>query len=313
MKQITSLLLFLSLGAGLMAQQGKITGTVTDPVTGKAISEVIVRVGEQQVTSDANGNYEIGGLNYGEQTLTIIAIGFETFETTVTVSATPVNVKAELTSKTIADNERKGISEVNLADLSTDDEGRDQSVSGLLHSSGDVFTSTASYTLGAMYFRVRGYDGENFATYMNGINVNDPENGRTSWSEWGGLNDATRNKESINGISASRFSFGSLGGSTNIITRASLQRKQTKFTYSFSNKTYTNRAMFTYSTGLMKNNWAFTVSGSRRWGEGGYVKGVFYDAWAYFVSAEKKINDQHSIGITAYGSPTKRGQQGGSI
>lgn len=312
MKQITSLLLSLLLSYGLMAQQGKITGNVTDQVGGKAISEAIVSVGTQQTVSDINGYYEIGGLSYGEHSITIIAIGFENFETTVTVSATPVNVKAGLTSKTAAENERKGITEVNLAELSTDDDGRGQSVSGLLHSSGDIFTSTASYTLGAMYFRVRGYDGENFATYMNGINVNDPENGRTSWSEWGGLNDATRNKESINGISASRFSFGALGGSTNIITRASLQRKQTKFTYSMSDKTYTNRAMFTYSTGLMKNNWAFTVSGSRRWGEGGYVKGVFYDAWAYFVSAEKKINEHHSIGFTAYGSPTVRGQQGGS-
>ncbi|MFZ4401885.1 MAG: carboxypeptidase regulatory-like domain-containing protein [Bacteroidales bacterium] len=312
MKQITSLLLFLLLGAGLMAQQGKITGTVTDQVTGKAIPEAIVRVGTQQVTSDANGYYEIGGLSFGEKTLTIIAIGFENYETTVNVSATPVKVKAELATKTAAENERKGISEINLADLSTEDEGKGQNVSGLLHSSGDIFTSTASYTLGAMYFRVRGYDGENFATYMNGINVNDAENGRASWSEWGGLNDATRNKESVNGINASRFSFGSLGGSTNIITRASMQRKQTKFTYSMSDKTYTNRAMFTYSTGLMKNNWAFTVSGSRRWGEGGYVKGVFYDAWAYFFSAEKKINEHHSIGFTTFGSPTKRGQQGGS-
>ncbi|MCX6232221.1 MAG: carboxypeptidase regulatory-like domain-containing protein [Bacteroidetes bacterium] len=312
MKQITFLLFFLFLGFGLMAQQGKVSGVITDQVTGKAIPEAIVRVGDIQVASDKNGFYEIGGLKYGELTLTIIAVGFENFESTITISATPAVVKAEMTSKTAAENERKGITEVNLADLSTDDDNKDQSVSGLLHSSGDVFTSTASYVLGAMYFRVRGYDGENFAIYMNGVNVNDAENGRASWSEWGGLNDATRNKESINGISASRFSFGALGGSTNIITRASQQRKQTKFTYSLSNKTYSNRAMFTYSTGLMNNNWAFTVSGSRRWGEGGYVKGVFYDAWAYFVSAEKKINEHHSIGITAYGSPTRRGQQGGS-
>ncbi|MEI6696214.1 MAG: TonB-dependent receptor [Bacteroidota bacterium] len=312
MKQITLLLLFLFCGAGLMAQQGKITGNVTDQVSGKAISEAIVRVGAQQVVSDINGHYEIGGLNKGEQTLTIIAIGFENFETVINVGATPVNVQAGLTPKSVVENDRKGISEVNLADLSTEDESKGQSVSGLLHSSGDIFTSTASYTLGAMYFRIRGYDGENFATYMNGINVNDAENGRASWSEWGGLNDATRNKESVNGISASRFSFGSLGGSTNIITRASMQRKQTKFTYSMSDKTYTNRAMLTYSTGLMQNNWAFTISGSRRWGEGGYVKGVFYDAWAYFFSAEKKINDHHSLGLTFYGSPTRRGQQGGS-
>ncbi len=131
MKQITSLLLFLFLGAGLMAQQGKITGSVTDQDTGKATSEAIVRVGEQQVVSDVNGYYKIGGLKYGEQTITIIAIGFEDFETTVTVSATQVNVKAKLTSKIAAEDERRGIAEINLADLSTDDEGGGQSISGL--------------------------------------------------------------------------------------------------------------------------------------------------------------------------------------
>jgi hypothetical protein len=119
-----------------------------------------------------------------------------------------------------------------------------------------------------------------------------------------------RNKDVVSGLGAARFSFGSVGGVTNIITRASLQRKQNKLTYSLSNKGYTNRIMYTFSTGLMKNNWAFTVSGSRRWGNESYVKGVFYDAWAYFAAVEKKINDKHSLALTIYGSPTKRGMQG---
>ena len=312
MRQITLLLLFLLCGAGLMAQQGKLTGNVYDQSTGKAISEAAVVVGSTQTVSDANGYFEISALNYGEISMTVTAVGFEKYEATVKIASKQNYVKAELISRVAADNERKGISEVNISELEGEDENKGQSVSGLLHSSGDIFTSTASYTLGAMYFRMRGYDSENFSVYMNGINVNDPENGRASWSEWGGLNDATRNKEVNNMISSSRFGFGGLGGATNIITRASKQRKQTKFTYSLSDKTYTNRAMFTYSTGLMDNNWAFTISGSRRWGEGGYVKGVFYDAWAYFASIEKKINEHHSIGLTVYGSPTRRGQQAGA-
>lgn len=295
-----------------MAQQGKLTGNVYDQSTGKAVSQAIVVIGTTQTVSDANGYFEISDLKYGEISLTIVAIGFEKYEATVKIASKQNYVKAELMSRVAADNERKGISEVNISELEGDDENKGQSVSGLLHSSGDIFTSTSSYTLGAMYFRMRGYDSENFSVYMNGINVNDPENGRASWSEWGGLNDATRNKEVNNMISSSRFGFGGLGGATNIITRASKQRKQTKFTYSLSDKTYTNRAMFTYSTGLMDNDWAFTISGSRRWGEGGYVKGVFYDAWAYFLSAEKKINEHHSIGLTVYGSPTRRGQQAGA-
>jgi len=106
MKQITLLLLFLFLGVGLMAQQGKVSGVITDQVTGKAIPEAIVRVGEQQAASDQNGAYEITGIKYGEYTLTVIAVGFENFESTVTISATPAKIKAELTSKTAAENER---------------------------------------------------------------------------------------------------------------------------------------------------------------------------------------------------------------
>ncbi|KUK58896.1 MAG: hypothetical protein XD81_0976, partial [Bacteroidetes bacterium 38_7] len=48
----------------------------------------------------------------------------------------------------------------------------------------------------------------------------------------------------------------------------------------------------------------------RRWGNEGYVEGVFYDAWAYFLGIERKINDNHSLALTLYGSPTRRGQQG---
>ena len=178
-----------------------------------------------------------------------------------------------------------------------------------MHSTSDVFVKTAGISLGAAYFRIRGYDSDNSSVYMSGVQVNDPENGRPSWSEWGGLNDAMYNKEAINGLGAAKFSFGAIGGTTNIITRASLQRKQEKITYSLSDRSFTNRVMCTYSTGLMKNNWAFTFSGSRRWGNESYVKGLFYDGWAYFGAAEKKLNDKHSIALTVFGSPTKRGMQ----
>ncbi len=312
MKQITLMLIFLLSASGIFAQNGTFSGNIYDQVTGKSISEAIIKVSDRQTLTDASGNFNLTNIPQGSYQLVINALGYDSYETNITISSSPLFLKIPLIPKSISENERRGITEININELDLGDDSKGQAVSGLLHSSGDVFTSTSSYTLGAMYFRMRGYDSENYSVYMGGINVNDAENGRTIWSEWGGLNDATRNKEVVNGIASSRFSFGNLGGVTNIITRASLQRKQTKFTYSLSNKSYTNRAMFTYSTGLMDNNWAFTVSGSRRWGEGGYIDGVFYDAWAYFVSVEKKINNKHSIAFTGFGSPTKRGQQGGA-
>jgi hypothetical protein len=68
--------------------------------------------------------------------------------------------------------------------------------------------------------------------------------------------------------------------------------------------------MFTHSTGLMENGTAFTISGSRRWADEGYVEGTNYDGWAYFVGIEKKFNSNHSVAFTTFNAPTKRGMQG---
>lgn len=202
------------------------------------------------------------------------------------------------------------ITQILITESDLENEEQTQDISGLLQSSGDIFVSTAGYTFGQTRFDIRGFDTEYSTVLMNGIPLNDMETGRAYWSSWGGLNDATRNKEINPGIAASDYSFGGVGGSTNIISRASSFRKNTKLTYSLTNRNYRNRLMFLYSTGLLDNGWALTVSGSRRWAQEGYVEGTFYDAWSYFVSAEKKLNDRHSIGLVAYGAPSKSGRGG---
>ncbi len=194
------------------------------------------------------------------------------------------------------------------SDLESDMESQD--ISGLLQASRDVYVSTAGYTFGAAQYRIRGFDSENTVVMINGVPVNDMITGRVFWSSWGGLNDVTRFPEVQSGIGASQHSFGGIGGSTHIDTRASAFRERSQISYSLTNRAYRNRLMFTSSTGIMPNGWSFTVSGSKRWAEEGYVEGTFYDAYAYFLSAEKKINDKHSIGFTGFGAPTRRGRPG---
>lgn len=196
---------------------------------------------------------------------------------------------------------------ISESELSSDEESTD--ISGILQSSRDVFVSTAGYTFGsAVRFRIRGYDSENTMVSMNGVNLNDMESGRVYWSTWGGLNDALRNTEVLNGITDAQFSFGGIGGATNMEARASSYSPTVKFTYSHANRSYNNRIMFTYATGLRDNGWALTFSGSRRWAQEGYIKGTPYDAYSYFLAVEKKLNDKHSIGFIGYGSPNKRGK-----
>lgn len=194
-----------------------------------------------------------------------------------------------------------------------DEETDNQDVSGLLQSSRDVFTSIAGYNLSAGRYRVRGYDSENFNVMMNGITLNNPESGRAIWAFWGGLNDITRYQESKNGISSNQYSFGGIGGFSNIDARASSQRKGSRVSYASSNRTYQHRLMVTHSTGLMENGLAVTVSGSMRYANEGYVEGTFFRGGSYFLSVEKKINEKHSIGFVGYGAPTIQGRQSISV
>lgn len=212
------------------------------------------------------------------------------------------------TTTVTTDEEFVPVITLSATDFEGDEEVHD--ISGLLQGSRDVFLSTAGYTFGAARFRVRGYDSENSTVLINGVPVNDPETGRAFYSTWGGLNDAMRNTVNTIGLGASEYTFGGVGGTNNIVARASQYRPNTQITYSAANRSYRHRTMFTHSTGMVDDKWAMTISGSRRWAQEGYVEGTFYDAFAYFFSAERKFNENHSFGFTIFGSPMKSGRSG---
>ena len=179
--------------------------------------------------------------------------------------------------------------------------------STLLNSSRDVFNSLAAYNFGSLRYRVRGNDSKYSDVMINGILMNDPETGRPVFSNWGGLNDAFRNSILVEGLGKTDAGFGNLGGLTAYSTRASQYRKQISLSYAFSNRSYNHRAMASIGTGEMGNGWYMMAAASGRYAGKGYTEGTFYQAYSYFLSVEKKINDKHSIDLTVFGAPSQRG------
>lgn len=192
--------------------------------------------------------------------------------------------------------------------LNEDDDAA-QSTSALVTSNNDVYLSNVGYLFSPMRFRVRGYDSQYSDMYINGVQFNDAETGRFSYGLIGGLNDATRNKEGIGPFEFNNFTFGAIGGATNINLRASQYAAGSKLTLSGSNRNYILRGMYTYSTGLMNNGWAFTGSLGYRWGNEGNIEGIKYNSFSYFLGAEKVFNERHSLSLVTWGTPTERGQQ----
>jgi hypothetical protein len=192
-------------------------------------------------------------------------------------------------------------------------DGSAQNVSSQLSAGRDPYLNAASFHFNAVRFRLRGYDADLFGTYMNGVPMENLDNGFTPFGLWGGLNDVLRNRDITLGLRTTTFAFGDLGGVTNFDTRASRQRKQTNFSYSLSNRNYFHRWMLTHSTGLNKKGWAFSFSVSRRWADQGYVDGTYYDGWSGYLGVDKRINDRHLLSFVAFATPTENGRQGSSI
>lgn len=251
--------------------------------------------------TDANGEFSFtSNLPLGEQVLNVSKDGFLTARYPIvvnegkTVDITEMSLKvdvsddADLFTITLSDDE-----------LNDDTSGADN-ISGLLSSSQDVFQRTAAFEFSSSFFRVRGLDSENGTVLMNGIEMNKTFNGRPQWSNWGGLNDVMRNQELTTGVVPSAYNFGGILGSTNINVRASKYRQGGRITYSSSNRSYTNRLMATYNSGVVEGGWSYALSVGRRWGDEGYQDATFYDANSFFASVEKRINDKHSINFAMF-------------
>ena len=304
MKRILMLFILICLCLQVQAQQYSYKGIILEAGTNRPVADAKIQAGDvaKTATSLADGTFEIS-VSKGRQYLTIIADSYQPYETEIDFGDVFDLGIIRLQRVVNINQEVDNITEIELED----DNSSGQTTSALLSSSRDVFSSMTGFNLGLFRFRQRGYEPNSSMVYINGMKMNEVERGQPVYGVWGGLNDAVRNQTHTNGLAPSDETFGSFGGITNINTRASSFRKQIKVAYAAANSQYRHRLMVTASTGMMDNKWAIAVSASRRAGNEGYVEGTSYDAWSYFLSVEKKINQQHSIAFTAFAAPNERG------
>ncbi len=311
MNKIALIFLFGILSISGFSQQTIIKGSVKDAVSFQPILNVTVELEgtEFAILTDVQGEFAFtSNVPLGEQFLKISKSGYTTRRFPIIVNEGQTVDIADMTLDRDL-SQSQDLFTITLSDdeLDNDASGADN-ITGLLSSSLDVFQRTAAFEFSQSFFRLRGLDSENGTVLINGISMNKLFSGRPQWSNWGGLNDVMRNQELATGFAPSDYNFGGILGTTNINVRASRAREGGRITYSSSNRSYTNRLMATYASGLLKNNWAYTISIGRRWGNEGYQDATLYDANSIFLSVEKKINDKHSLNFTGIYAPNRRGK-----
>ena len=307
-KTIVLIVLFLRCYTS-MYSQNVIRGIIIDNNSKKPLSEVLISIKNTIFTTKThlNGAFYIKAFSKGNYILEIKLNGFETQNLPLELSNNTIDLGVILLFRDFTDELDLSIITISDDELNNDASAADN-ISGLLQASKDIFLRTAAFEFSSSFFKVKGLDSGNGKVLINGIQMNKVYDGRAQWSNWGGLNDVLRNQEFSNGLAASNVTFGGILGTTNMNTRASLQRPGTRFSYSSSNRSYVHRAMATHTTGISKNGWAMTFSASRRAGTEGFNDGTSYNAYSVFTSIEKKINDHHSINFTGIFTPNRRGK-----
>ena len=305
-------ILFFGILSGFtsFAQQTMVTGSVKQPTSLEPIPDVTVTIEETNQSTLTN---ELGvfvfnsNVPLGEQVLRLTKDGYVTQRYPIVVNeGKTLTIDDMVMERDLSGND---LFTIQLSDdeLNDDTSGADN-ISGLLSSSQDLFQRTAAFEFSSSFFRVRGLDSDNGSVLINGIEMNKLYNGRPQWSNWGGLNDVMRNQELTTGLTPSAYNFGGILGTTNINVRASGYREGGRITYSSSNRSYTNRLMASYASGLLEGGWSYVIMAGRRWGNEGYQDASLYDSNSFFASVEKQFGEKHSLNFTSIYAPNRRGK-----
>lgn len=309
-KSIVFLLLFFNV---ILTYSQTVTGRIIDQKTENPEPGVLVSLFPSDFSAFSNGSgvFRILYVTPGTYTLKLDMNGKSIILRDIEVGEEGLNL-GDLTVEFPEVLTTNDITLIDIFDLSGI-ENENDNFSSVLSAGRDPFINATSFNLSAGRFRPRGYFNEDAEMMMNGMFMNNLDNGRILWSAWNGMNDVLRNRTNIVNMSHSDFTFGGVGGGTFIDLRASRQRQAKKITYAQSNRTFQHRLMGTYMTGLMKNGWAVAATASHTYGASGFIPGTGIQANSYFLSVDKILNANHALNFVVFGSPQRRGRSTGAI
>ncbi len=241
---------------------------------------------------------------------------FDTLVMDVVVDKPEVNVQPRLGGSTeieeirvianIAIDRKTPIALTKIDAVKINEELGSRDLPMLLNATPGVFATQTGGGDGDARIVVRGFDQRNVGVLIDGVPVNDMENGAVYWSNWFGLDAITNQIQVQRGLGATKLSMPSVGGSLNIVTAGIGSRKGITFKQEYGTGDFF-RTSLTYNSGLTKKGWGVTFSGSYKQGNG-WVYGTNTMGAFYYVKVQKKLN-KHLISFSAFGAPQRHGQR----
>jgi hypothetical protein len=343
----------LALGAAAAAaQSGTITGRVTNE-SGAGVASAQVVITNQQTgnqsggLTQADGRFSVSGLRasapylvdvrmigYGRQAVEgVVLTEGQTLALNFTLTQEAISLDALEVFATRAQERTTPVAFSNVGKVQIQQQLGSRDLPLVLNVTPSVYSTQSGGGAGDARINVRGFNQRNTAVMINGVPVNDMENGWVYWSNWDGLGDAATSIQLQRGLSAVNLATPSIGGTMNVITDPSAQTMSLSYKqevglgavnsdgWSLFRKDangdvnqYANmlKETLTVNSGE-RAGFAFTGSVVRKTGSGVYrgFRGgdaTWMDAWSYYLATSYQINARHRLEAYAVGAPQRHGQ-----
>ncbi|MFO8022044.1 MAG: carboxypeptidase-like regulatory domain-containing protein, partial [Perlabentimonas sp.] len=308
-----------SANVSLVNAQGVVTGVVLDANSNEPLPAATVRIEGTTIgiVTDLDGTFSLK-VPEGKQTIVFSFVGYGDVTKNVNlksdsnlgeISLEPETVGLEeimVVSSIVRDRQTPVAVSTIKAEVIIEKLGS-QEFPEILKSTPSVYATKDGGGFGDGRINLRGFDSDNIGVLINGVPVNDMENGRVYWSNWAGLSDVTQTMQVQRGLGASRLAISSVGGTINIVTQSTKSKKGGTVFHGFGHDGY-QRTSLSLSTGLMDNGWSITALGGKTSGQG-FVDGADFEGWSYFLNVSKKVNENHILSFTAFGAPQWHNQR----
>jgi len=312
----TFLFVLVGLYSIAVSGQGFVEGIVTDEFTGETLIGVnILYESGKGVVSDVDGYYKIE-LENGTYSLNVSYVGYISQKKQITIKDNKLSLNVYLKNVTLGEVEVVGdlaqsretpvaFSTVNPVQIQ--EELASQDIPMILNSTPGVYATQQGGGDGDARINIRGFSQRNVAVMIDGLPVNDMENGWVYWSNWFGLDLVTQTIQVQRGLGASKLALPSIGGTMNIITAGISQKRKITVKQEVGDHGYL-RTSVGYTSGQLKHGWGVTAAGSYKRGNG-WVDRTFTEGWFYYVKLDKKLGKKNLLSLTAMGAPQEHGQR----
>ena len=201
--------------------QGTLTGTVTDGDMGGPLpgATVMVKGTSTGTSTDFDGNFTLE-VSQSSGTLVVSYIGFLKqeipFTSTGNIGTITLMPDAEQLGEVVVTGvmdiakEREtpvAVSTIKASEIV--EKLGSQEFPEILRSTPSIYVTKQGGGFGDSRINVRGFDQRNTAVMINGVPVNDMENGWVYWSNWAGLSDVTSAMQVQRGLGSSKLAISS--------------------------------------------------------------------------------------------------------